>query len=87
MRPGAADPKRHSIRLTQRAGFAGVHPQESAWILDPRIDRPIASTRTRKRDQVSSNRDHNDVKPAEVDAEPMNWIAVAHALGESVGRR
>ena len=53
-------------------------------ILNLRTEHPIDSPRVVKREQVSKNRWHNEVKLAsadEVDAELTGWLRAAYALG------
>ena len=78
------EPKKTSIHLVRNVGFAGVHPRKAALILNLRTEHPIDSPRVVKREQVSKNRWHNEVKLAsadEVDAELTYWLQAAYALG------
>ena len=82
--PFREEPKKTSIHLARTSGFAGVHPKKSALTLTIRTERPIASPRVAKAEQVSKNRYHNDLKltaPHEVDAELIGWLEEAYALG------
>ena len=52
-------------------------------LLNIRSDKPIASSRVRKTEQVSKNRVHNELlvsSPAEIDAELLAWLAAAYSL-------
>jgi hypothetical protein len=77
------EPKKTSIHLTRRTAFAGVAVQRAALILTVKSDGDIKSTRVRKREQVSANRWHIEVKltmPAEVDAQVRGWLQRAYSL-------
>ena len=77
------EPKKTSIHLTNGTAFAGVHPQKGAINLNIRSDKPIASPRVTKAEQVSKNRWHQNVKltsPDDVDAELMGWLTEAYRL-------
>ena len=84
--PVVEEPNKSSIHL--KAGptgsaFAGVHPRRAAMLLNIRSDKPIASSRVRKTEQVSKNRVQNELlvsSPAEIDAELLAWLAAAYSL-------
>ena len=81
--PCREEPKQTSVHLARVSGFAGVHPRKSALLLNLRTAGPIDSPRVVKREQVSKNRWHNEVKLAaaeEVDAELLAWLREAYAL-------
>jgi hypothetical protein len=82
--PGVAvDPKGTCIHLNRRTAFAGLHPRQSALLLNLRTSAPIESGRIRKVERVSANRYHNELlldSTAAVDDELMGWVAEAHAL-------
>ena len=82
--PVQEDPKKTSIHLVHKAGFAGVHPRKSYLYLNLRTDYPIDSPRIAKTEQVSKNRFHNELKlnsPDEVDEELLGWLKDAYVLG------
>jgi hypothetical protein len=82
--PVTEDPKKTSIHLAHRVGFAGVHPRKHFLYLNLRTAQPIDSPRIVTCGQVSANRFHNDVKlsdPSEVDAEIVGWLSDAYTLG------
>lgn len=77
------DPKKTSIHLVRKTAFAGVATRKSALILTIKSDADIASERIAKRERVSANRWHLEVKlaaPAEVDREVIGWLKKAYAL-------
>jgi hypothetical protein len=82
--PFREDPKKTSIHLVRTTGFAGVHPRKQALILNLRLDHLLDSPRVMKREQVSKNRFHNEIKlehPAQVDDELTSWLQSAYELG------
>ncbi len=79
------EPKKTSIHLARRTAFAGVAVQRAALILTLKADGDIKSTRVRKREQVSANRWHVEIKlttPAEVDSQVRGWLERAYSLAE-----
>lgn len=82
--PFQEEPKKTSIHLVHKVGFAGVHPRKSSIILNLRTGHPIVSQRIMKTEQVSKNRFHNEVKlssPGDVDEELLGWLKDAYTLG------
>ncbi len=80
----SVEPKKTSLHLVNKVGFAGVHPRKSYMYLNLRTEQPIAHTRVVKTEQVSKNRYHNEIKlasPDAVDAELRQWLSEAYALG------
>jgi hypothetical protein len=80
----SVEPKKTSIHMVNKVGFAGVHPRKSYMYLNLRTEHAIASTRVVKSEQVSKNRYHNEIKlatPDAVDAELRHWLSEAYALG------
>ena len=64
-------------------GFAGVHPRNTALVLNVRMDRPVESPRLLKAERVSANRYHNGLKleaPEDVDAGVEAWLRAAYGL-------
>lgn len=83
--PFTQEPKKTSIHLVRKSGFAGIHPRKRSLILNLRTARPIASPRISKVEQVSTHRYHNEIKlehPAEVNAEVLGWLREAYELGD-----
>lgn len=77
------DPKKTSIHLVRKTAFAGVATRKGALILTLKADTDIRSPRVVKREQVSANRWHVEVrveKPSEVDRELTRWLKAAYAL-------
>lgn len=81
--PMTIEPKKTSIHIVRKSGFAGVHPRKSAILLNIRTAAPIESARIRKTEKVSANRCHNEVlltALAEIDKELMGWLRTAYDL-------
>ncbi|MDQ2997255.1 MAG: DUF5655 domain-containing protein [Chloroflexota bacterium] len=82
--PFSVEPKKTSIHLVNKVGFAGVHPRKGYMYLNLRTEHAIANARVVKTEQVSKNRYHNEVKldsPDAVDAELREWLSEAYSLG------
>lgn len=83
--PFRVEPKKSSIHLARRTGFAGVHLRKTGIVLNLRTALPIESPRVVKREQVSAHRYHNEVKltsPDEIDPELLGWLRDAYDLGD-----
>jgi len=81
--PMTVEPKKTSIHIVRKSGFAGVHPRKSAILLNIRSQAPIKSTRIRKMEKVSANRCHNELllsAPADIDKELLGWLRAAYDL-------
>jgi hypothetical protein len=77
------DPKKTSIHLVRKTAFAGIATRKSAVILTLKSNADIKSPRVVKREKVSANRWHCEVrleKPSEVDAEVKRWLKTAYEL-------
>jgi uncharacterized protein DUF5655 len=77
------EPKKMSIHLANRSGFAGVHTRKNYLILTIRSDHLIDSPRIVKSEQVSKSRYHQEVKlqtPEDVDTEVLGWLKAAYDL-------
>src|SRR5437868_7496020 len=77
------EPKKTSIHLANKSGFAAVHTRKSYLILNIRSDQPIESPRIVKSERVSKSRYHQEVKlevPEDVDAELLAWLKAAYYL-------
>ena len=75
--------KKTSIHIKNKAGFAGIHPRKSYFILTIVSEAPIVSVRIVKQEQVSKNRFHNEVrveKPDDIDEELLQWLKSAYQL-------
>jgi hypothetical protein len=83
--PVKQDPKKTSIHLTRKTAFAGVATRRDAVILTLKSASDIRSPRIIKREQVSANRWHLEVKltdPKQVDTQIAIWLARAIALSQ-----
>src|SRR4051812_37232701 len=77
------EPKKTSIHLVRRSGFAGVHPRKGYLYLNLRLDRALSGPRIAKTEQVSKNRWHNEIRldsPEQVDEELTGWLREAYTL-------
>ena len=80
----SVEPKKTSIHLVNKVGFAGVHPRKNYLYLNLRTEHAIENARVVKTEQVSKNRYHNEIKldsPDAIDAELRGWLREAYALG------
>lgn len=81
--PVAEQPKKTSIHLVHRTGFAGVHTRQNFINLEFKSAAPIEHPRIRKSQQVALNRYHLLVQlqtTQDVDAELLNWLEQAYEL-------
>ena len=81
--PIREDPKKTSIHLVNATALAGVATRKDSIVLTIKSDRPLASPRIHKSEQVSARRFHHEVKlikPADVDEELVRWLKEAYAL-------
>ncbi len=81
--PFQEEPKKTSIHLVHRVGFAGVHLRKSYMILNLRTDYPIENPRIMKTEQVSKTRFHNEIKlvtTSDLDEELLDWLKDAYNL-------
>jgi hypothetical protein len=81
--PVKEEAKKTSIHLVRNTAFAGVATRKSALILTLKSDKDVPSDRVIKREKVSANRWHVEVRleaPAEVDKEIVSWIKKAYEL-------
>jgi Domain of unknown function (DUF5655) len=77
------EPKKTSIHLANKSGFAGVHTRKNYLILNIRSDHPIDSPRIIKSEQVSKSRYHQEVKlqnTDDIDGELLSWLKAAYDL-------
>lgn len=78
-----AEPKKTSIHLVNRTGFAGVHPRKGYLNLEFKSAAPVEAARIQKSEQISRNRFHNTVRvtnPADIDPELLGWLHNAYEL-------
>lgn len=81
--PVGEDPKKTSIHLTRRTGFAGIATRKDALVLTLKSARDIPSSRIHKRERLSANRWHLEVRladPKDVDREVVGWLKDSYAL-------
>lgn len=81
--PVVEESKKTSIHLVARTAFAGVATRRSALILTLKSAKDIRSARIDKREQVSANRWHVEIRlatPADVDRQLTTWLKSAYAL-------
>lgn len=81
--PIKIEPKKTSIHLVRRTAFAGILTRKSSLILTVKSDSDIPSPRVFKRDQVSPNRWHVEMKldaPESIDKELIEWLRRAYDL-------
>ena len=60
--PIAEEPKKTSIHLVNKTALAGVATRKTCLILTIKSNRPLASSRIHKTQQVSANRFHHEFK-------------------------
>ena len=81
--PVVEESKKTSIHLVARTAFAGVATRRSCLILTLKSAKDIRSPRVEKREQVSANRWHVEIrlaKPSDVDRQLTTWLSSAYAL-------
>ena len=81
--PVVEEAKKTSIHLVAGTAFAGVTTRRSSLILTLKSAKDIRSPRIEKREQVSANRWHVEirlVKPSDVDRQLTAWLSSAYAL-------
>jgi hypothetical protein len=81
--PVREEPKKTSIHLVRQSAFAGVSTRKTALILTLRSAMDLSSKRIVKRQRVSANRWHLEVRletPEQVDSQIAAWIGSAYAL-------
>jgi hypothetical protein len=81
--PIRIEPKKTSIHLANRFGFAGVYTLKSSVNLEIHLDKKINSKRVSRCEQASANRFHHTVKltsPKEIDKELLGWLKESYEL-------
>jgi hypothetical protein len=77
------EPKKTSIHLGNRFGFAGVYTRKNYINLEVHLNYKLASQRVSKMEQGSANRYHHTIKLTnieEIDSELLNWLRQAYDL-------
>ena len=81
--PIRIEPKKTSIHLGNRFGFAGVYTQKKAINLEVHLNHKLTSPRIGKVEQASANRFHHTIKlaePGDVNDELLQWLREAYDL-------
>ena len=77
------EPKKTSIHLANRFGFAGVYARRNHLNLEIHLNYKLESPRVAKVEQVSANRFHHTIKltsESDVDRELISWLREAYEL-------
>jgi hypothetical protein len=77
------EPKKTSIHLVNRFGFAGVYPRKEYINLEVHLKRKLTSKRVSKVEQASTNRYHHTIRLSdvkEVDKELLSRLREAYDL-------
>ena len=77
------EPKKTSIHLGNRFGFAGVYTRKDYINLEVHLNYKLTSKRVSKIEQASANRFHHTVKlnsGKEIDKELLGWLKEAYEL-------
>lgn len=81
--PIEENPKKTSIHLNRRSAFAGIQTRREFLILTIKSPVEVVSDRITKREQLSANRWHFEIRlhsTVEVDAEIKNWLRIGYEL-------
>lgn len=81
--PVEIEPKKTSIHLVNRFGFAGVYTRKEYINLEVHLNRALTSKRVIKVEQASPNRYHHTIRLSdvkEVDKELLTWLREAYEL-------
>jgi hypothetical protein len=77
------EPKKTSIHLLNRFGFAGVYTRQSYLNLEVHLNYELKTPRVSKVERASANRYHHTIrlaKDSEVDKELLGWLRKAYDL-------
>ena len=77
------EPKKTSIHLGNRFGFAGVYTRKDYINLEVHLNYKLTSKRVSKVEQASTNRFHHTIKltsDKDVDKELLTWLKEAYEL-------
>lgn len=81
--PVREEAKKTSIHLVRKTAFAGVATRKTALILTLKSGSDLPSSRVTKRERVSANRWHLEIRldaPDQVDRELVGWLKNAYDL-------
>jgi hypothetical protein len=81
--PLKIEPKKTSIHLGNRFGFAGVYTRKDYINLEVHLNHKLDSPRVKKVEQASANRYHHTIRLSnqkEVDKELLTWLKEAYEL-------
>jgi hypothetical protein len=77
------EPKKTSIHLGNRFGFAGVYTRKDYINLEVHLNHKLTSKRVSKVEQASANRFHHTIKLSsgkDIDKELLGWLKEAYEL-------
>jgi Domain of unknown function (DUF5655) len=77
------EPKKTSIHLGNRFGFAGIYTRKDYINLEVHLNYKLKSARVTKVEQASANRFHHTIKltkPKDIDKELLSWLKEAYEL-------
>lgn len=81
--PLKIEPKKTSIHLGNKFGFAGVYTRKDYINLEVHLNHKLTNYRVAKVEQASANRFHHTIKlanPKEIDNELLAWLKEAYEL-------
>src|ERR1700758_2560435 len=81
--PIKIEPKKTSIHLGNRFGFAGVYTRSNYINLELHLNYELKNRRVIKAEQASANRFHHTIKltsDKEIDKELLTWLKEAYEL-------
>ncbi|PWU02497.1 MAG: hypothetical protein C5B52_05400 [Bacteroidetes bacterium] len=81
--PLKIEPKKTSIHLANRFGFAGVYTRKDYINLEVHLNYKLSGKRVSKVEQASTNRFHHTIKLSsvkDVDKELLTWLREAYEL-------
>ena len=81
--PLKIEPKKTSIHLGNRYGFAGVYTRKDYLNLELHLDYKLTKSRVTKVEQASKNRFHHTIKltdAIEVDSQLVGWLKASYTL-------
>ena len=77
------DPKKTSIHLGNRFGFAGVYTRKNYINLEVHLNYKLTNKRVAKVEQASANRYHHTIKltqTKDIDKQLLTWLKQAYEL-------